>query len=75
MPVGVQNAALANGVIYTTEGHVSGDAMIRARDAATGAELATLPGHAGPIISHGVIYTVDNHINDDGAPTLYALKP
>jgi outer membrane protein assembly factor BamB len=75
MPVGVQNAALANGVIYTTEGHVSGEATIRARDATTGAELATLPGHSGPIISHGVIYTVDNHINGDGAPTLYALKP
>ncbi len=74
-PVALQSAALANGVIYALEGKAGGGGTIRAIDADTGAELATLPGHAGPVISHGTVYVVDNHVFDDGVPTLYALKP
>ena len=71
----VGDAMIANGVIYTSEDPVGGEGTIHAHDATTGAELATLPGHAGPVVSHGTVYTVDNHVNDDGAPTLYAMKP
>jgi outer membrane protein assembly factor BamB len=71
----VYDAVIANGVVYVDEDAVAGEGTLRALDAATGAELATLPGHVGPVISHGVVYTVDDHFNDDGVPTLYALKP
>jgi outer membrane protein assembly factor BamB len=71
----VYDAVIANGVVYVDEDAVAGEGTLRALDAATGASLATLPGHVGPVISHGVVYTVDNHFNDNGVPTLYALKP
>ncbi len=71
----LSNAALANGVIYVNEDNVGGLGTLRALDATTGTELATLPGHLGPIVSHGVVYTVGNDLDGGGAPTLYALKP
>ena len=47
----VGDAMIANGVIYTSEDPVGGEGTIHAHDATTGAELATLPGHAGPVSS------------------------
>ena len=73
-PEALQYAALANGVIYANEGRTS-EGTIRAIDATTGTEIATLPGHGAVVISHGVVYTVDNHVDGTGAPTLYALRP